>query len=58
LLEGESITSEEFTVTVKSLMEGEFDPTEFADMVVDLFLYGFAMPVPAKDAARPLRQRA
>ncbi len=26
------VTSEEFTVTVKSLMEGEFDPTEFADI--------------------------
>ena len=38
--------------------KGGIDPTEFADMVVDLFLYGFAMPVPAKDAARPLRQRA
>ncbi|HEX7925483.1 MAG TPA: TetR/AcrR family transcriptional regulator [Bradyrhizobium sp.] len=38
--------------------KGGVDPGEFADMVVDLFLYGFTMPVPAKDAARPLRQRA
>ncbi|MCC8947139.1 AcrR family transcriptional regulator [Bradyrhizobium sp. USDA 4518] len=38
--------------------KGGIDPTEFADMVVDLFLYGFTMPVPAKDAARALRQRA
>ncbi len=38
--------------------KGGVDPSEFADMVVDLFLYGFTMPVPAKDAARPLRQRA
>ncbi|PAY07754.1 TetR family transcriptional regulator [Bradyrhizobium sp. UFLA03-84] len=38
--------------------KGGIDPSEFADMVVDLFLYGFTMPVPAKDAARPLRQRA
>jgi len=38
--------------------KGGIDPTEFADMVVDLFLYGFAMPVPAKDATRPQRQRA
>lgn len=38
--------------------KGGIDPGEFADMVVDLFLYGFTMPVPAKDAARPLRQRA
>ncbi|SEE25920.1 TetR/AcrR family transcriptional regulator [Bradyrhizobium erythrophlei] len=38
--------------------KGGVDPGEFADMVVDLFLYGFTMPVPAKDAARPQRQRA
>ena len=38
--------------------KGGVDPGEFADMVVDLFLYGFTMPVPVKDAARPLRQRA
>ena len=38
--------------------KGGVDPSEFADMVVDLFLYGFTMPVPTKDAARPLRQRA
>ena len=38
--------------------KGGIDPIEFADMVVDLFLYGFTMPVPSKDAARPLRQRA
>ena len=38
--------------------KGGIDPGEFADMVVDLFLYGFTMPVPTKDAARPLRQRA
>ena len=38
--------------------KGGIDPGEFADMVVDLFLYGFTTPVPAKDAARPLRQRA
>lgn len=38
--------------------KGGVDPSEFADMVVDLFLYGFTMPVPAKDSARPLRQRA
>jgi AcrR family transcriptional regulator len=38
--------------------KGGVDPSEFAGMVVDLFLYGFTMPVPAKDAARPLRQRA
>ncbi|KJC50395.1 hypothetical protein UP09_04990 [Bradyrhizobium sp. LTSP885] len=41
---------------------GGVDPKEFADMVVDLFLYGFTMPLPAKDAAKdtakPQRQRA
>ncbi|UGY01267.1 TetR/AcrR family transcriptional regulator [Bradyrhizobium quebecense] len=38
--------------------KGGVDPSEFADLVVDLFLYGFTTPVPVKDAARPLRQRA
>ncbi|WP_426435719.1 TetR family transcriptional regulator [Bradyrhizobium genosp. P] len=38
--------------------KGGVDPKEFADMVVDLFLYGFTMPLPAKDAAKGQRQRA
>jgi hypothetical protein len=38
--------------------KGGVDPKEFADMVVDLFLYGFTMPLPARDAAKAQRQRA
>jgi AcrR family transcriptional regulator len=38
--------------------KGGVDPKEFADMVVDLFLYGFTMPLPAKDVAKAQRQRA
>lgn len=36
---------------------GGITPTEFADMIVDLFLYGFASPTSAKELAATRRQR-
>ena len=36
--------------------KGDIEPTEFADMVVDLFLFGFRMP--AAKGADPRKQRA
>ena len=38
--------------------KGGVEPTEFADMVVDLFLYGFTSPVLAGQDAPTKRQRA
>ncbi|MBR0687713.1 TetR family transcriptional regulator [Bradyrhizobium manausense] len=37
---------------------GGITPTEFADMVVDLFLYGFTSPASLKELATTHRQRA
>jgi alkanesulfonate monooxygenase SsuD/methylene tetrahydromethanopterin reductase-like flavin-dependent oxidoreductase (luciferase family) len=38
--------------------KGGVDPKEFADMVVDLFLQGFAPSTLLADAVRPRRERA
>ncbi|TAI65149.1 TetR/AcrR family transcriptional regulator [Bradyrhizobium sp. Leo170] len=38
--------------------KGGIAPKEFADLVVDLFLYGFTSPVAAREMARAQRQRA
>jgi AcrR family transcriptional regulator len=38
--------------------KGGIEPREFADMVVDLFLYGFISPLTAKDITKAQRQRA
>jgi hypothetical protein len=37
--------------------KGGVDPREFADMVVDLFLYGFAAPMMSADAVPSRRER-